>query len=183
MDGLSLTQAPLMDMGDMKHACPYTQPKGAGDGWYTSEVIYIMAGMWGGSATVTDGADTTEFSFPELDVAENGMEKTLTIGDETWVVTFNIQGEPIVGANPFVLTVHRMADMLSFPEIPGLSIEVEPTMPSMGHGSEGNINPVYTENGKYEGTVVFSMSGGWKVDFPIDNGAGVQTEATFDIEL
>jgi hypothetical protein len=182
VDGLVLTQAPLMDMGEMEHACPYTQPAASGNGWYESEVVFITAGMWSDTVTVSDGTRSLAYAFTDLDVAE-GMGQTLTVGEQTWVVTFDIAGEPNVGANPFVLTVHAMQDSMGFPEVPDLSVDIEPSMPSMGHGSEGNVDPVYTRDGKYEGTVVFSMGGGWEVAFTIADRSGSETVVTFELEI
>lgn len=182
VDGLTLAQAPLMDMGDMVHSCPYTQPVGAGDGWYESGVVFIMGGTWANTVTISGGA-TGEVAFAALDVGETGMQTTLMAGGAMWMVTFDIAGEPVVGDNPFVLTVHAMMDPLTFPPVPDLPITVEPFMPDMGHGSEGNIDPVYVGEGRYEGTAVFSMGGAWEVTFEIADGSGGTLSAVFNLEI
>jgi hypothetical protein len=179
VDGLTLTQAPLMDMGESAHACPYTEPVAAGDGWYESEVVFQMAGAWADTVSVSD----VDYAFTMLEVAETGLAQMAMVGTATWAVTLTFAADPEMGDNPFVLTVHDKQDMLTFPEVAGLSVTVEPFMPSMGHGSEGSVDPTYTEHGKYEGSVNFSMAGTWEATFTLDDGAGGAATVTFEVEV
>lgn len=182
VDDLTVLQAPLMVMEDSSHACPYTTPVGVGDGWYTSEVVFQMAGDWEDSVTV-DAEEAMSFGFSALSVAETGLAQMVMAGAETWVLTLNFATDPIVGENPFILTVHSKQNMMSFPEVAGLTATVTPWMPDMGHGSDGNVDPVYTADGRYEGVAVFSMMGAWELGFALDNGAGTTTEVTFELEI
>ena len=43
-------------------------------------------------------------------------------------------------------------------------------MPSMGHGSDGNVSPVHTENGVYAGKVNFNMTGDWQITLKLKRG-------------
>ena len=52
--------------------------------------------------------------------------------------------------------------MMNFPPDDSYTIEITPEMPSMGHGSPNNVNPVNTGNGHYKGKVNFTMTGEWK---------------------
>jgi hypothetical protein len=55
-------------------------------------------------------------------------------------------------------------------------------MPSMGHGSPNNVNPVHTSNGHYLGKVNFTMSGFWRVHLTIKkNGVLLSNDQYFDI--
>jgi hypothetical protein len=44
-------------------------------------------------------------------------------------------------------------------------------MPSMGHGSSGNINPIHTSLGHYLGKVNFSMVGAWQIKVTLKKNA------------
>ena len=43
--------------------------------------------------------------------------------------------------------------MMSWPADSSLSVTITPEMPSMGHGSPNNINPVHVGKGHYKGKV------------------------------
>jgi hypothetical protein len=64
-----------------------------------------------------------------------------------------------------------------------MSIAITPEMPSMGHGSPNNVDPVYTADGRYEGKVNFTMTGYWKVNMVIRDAEDViiKDNAFFDI--
>ena len=100
------------------------------------------------------------------------MKKNLVFldGDSNqviYIVTLNGLEDPEVGVNEIVVTVHKKQSMMSFPEVSGLSMTLDPQMPDMGHGSIGNIDPVYTSAGKYEGVVAFNMTGYWTLDIDV----------------
>ncbi len=173
-----ITHKPMMYMTGMKHSCPYSNPGSTPneDGLFESEVVFIMAsgemGSWDDTVSVQnmDANSTHTVVFDDLSVSETNMKKNLVSLDADsnqviYIVTLNGLENPEVGTNEFTITVHKKASMMSFPEVADISLTVEPRMPDMGHGSDGNINPVYTENGKYEGSVVFSMTGYWTIDF------------------
>lgn len=185
--GATLTQAPLMDMGDHMHACPYTQPVEDGDGVYVAELVPIMGsgmmGSWSNTVTVTLGDATHTVVLEDLEVAESGLKKDLSVGDMPWIVTLTPMADPEVGTIPFVLTVHSMADMMTFPPVDDLTLTVEPTMPSMGHGSNGNVDPVWVANGRYEGVMGFSMGGAWEVEIAVTRGEEALGSVVFEFEL
>ena len=80
--------------------------------------------------------------------------------------------DPEVGKNDFEVTIHAKESGMLWPAVDGLTVEIEPEMPSMGHGSPDNVNPVNTSNGHYLGTVNFTMSGLWYVNMTIKDGNG-----------
>ena len=75
--------------------------------------------------------------------------------------------EPVVGMNDFGLVIYSKQDMYSFPPVSDLKIEIEPEMPTMGHGSPNNVNPTAEDFGHYMGQVNFTMTGYWKVNLTI----------------
>lgn len=74
-----------------------------------------------------------------------------------------------------------------------LHLQIDPQMPSMGHGSPGNVHPVHEGDGVYRGRVNFTMSGYWIVHVTVSRThSGAQTPddatdtgvaATFDFEV
>lgn len=185
VNGLSLTHAPLMVMGSgSSHACPYTQPVALGDGQYASELVYQMPSseMDAWTHTVTIGGDTPmEADFTSLPVAESGRVKMLTVGEARWIVSLAFDDAPMMRENPFILTVHRRESMMMFPPVADLDVTVTPWMPAMDHGSEGNVDPVYAADGRYEGLAYFSMMGTWELRFALSQGGTVVAEPVFEV--
>jgi hypothetical protein len=59
---------------------------------------------------------------------------------------------------------------MSFPAVDDLSISFVPEMPSMGHSSPNNVDPVYTADGHYKGQVNFTMTGWWRLNLTLKKG-------------
>lgn len=179
-----ITQKPIMHMETMNHSCPVAGPGNIprSDGLFESEVVFIMAsgmmGTWDDTVFVENQTANTshEVVFENLSVSETNMKKNLVFDDADsnqviYIITLNGLEEPKVGLNDLTLTVHKKQTMMSFPEVADLAISIDPQMPDMGHGSEGNVHPVYSQNGKYEGKVAFSMTGYWTIDFNFSQGS------------
>ncbi len=203
--GLPLNKAtiklnPLMDMGTMKHACPSEDPAEYADtdGYFAGAVLFSMAGSnnsW--SLTIHIDAngvkDTAKFYIPNV-VATNPAKKIVVIdslsnGPGSWTITkypVSLIEPDIwkVGQNKFEITVHKMASMMSFPCCSDMTVEITPEMPSMGHGSPNNVNPVMTSNGHYAGIVNFTMTGAWRVNMTFKKGDRIiGKKAYFDISF
>ncbi|MBT3228970.1 MAG: FixH family protein [Candidatus Marinimicrobia bacterium] len=179
-----ITQKPIMHMETMNHSCPIAGQgsSSTSDGLFESEVVFIMAsgmmGTWDDTVFVENQETNTSHQvvFESLAVLETDMKKNLVFmdadsNDVIYIVTLNGLEEPKVGLNDLIITVHKKQTMMSFPEVADLSVSINPQMPDMGHGSEGNVDPVYSENGKYEGSVAFSMTGYWTIDFTFSQGS------------
>lgn len=200
--GLAVEQAtislhPLMDMVTFSHACPFENPADTltSDGYYQGVVIFSMIGTdsWSLSVDITANGKTETAYFPIHNVKSTTFAKkivvmdSLSTGPGTWQVTkYPISiVEPKawkVGNNPFEITIHRMASMMSFPCCDDLTVEIIPEMPSMGHGSPNNINPVSKGDGHYLGTVNFTMTGDWRINMVIKkDGRIISRKAYFDI--
>lgn len=191
-----ITQQPVMNMDGMKHSCPVTDPDvmANADGLFTGEVVFIMAsgmmGTWDDTLVVINesSGQTHKLVFSGLTVTETMMKKDLVFFDAdsnqtSYIVTLNGLENPQAGTNDIILTVHHKESMMNIPEVGGLDIVMNPLMPDMGHGSTGNINPVYDGNGQYSGVVIFNMTGYWTIDFTFaENGdtlGTVQYEINF----
>lgn len=181
----SLKLLPLMDMVTFSHACPVENPSGTlnTDGYFEGAVLFSMPGTdsWTLDVAVDAGGmkDTAHFAFHEV-VATSPVRKIVVIdslanGSGGWTITkypmsLVLPDAWSVGSNKFEFTVHRMASMMDFPPVSDLTFEITPEMPSMGHGSPNNVNPVYTSNGHYVGSVNFTMTGDWRIHLTVKKG-------------
>lgn len=183
---------PMMDMGSMAHAAPFENPGStdAINGLFPCAVVFQMPGEMGWELTVHvhnhHSGGEGEVTFP-LSVAAPVLARTHVVTaqdgtDDKYIISYVQPRDPKVGVNDFELTIHTRASMMSFPAATGLSIEMEPFMPSMGHGSPNNVNPVHTANGHYNGSVNFTMTGTWVIDLTLLNGTDtVYSGASFEI--
>lgn len=81
----------------------------------------------------------------------------------TYILTLINPNFPKVGLNSFECLLHKTDDDKIFTEITDALMYIRPWMPSHGHGSSSNENPVYTSEGIYRGKANFTMSGIWEV--------------------
>lgn len=193
----SLKFLPLMDMVTFSHACPVENPQSTvnADGYFEGAVLFSMPGTdsWTLDVAVDAGGikDTAHFALHEV-AATSPVRKIVAIdsldnGSGGWIITkypisLVLPDSWKVGNNKFEITVHKMASMMSFPSVTDLTIEITPEMPSMGHGSPNNVNPVHTENGHYVGSVNYTMTGDWRIHLSIKKGDRLITNRMyFDI--
>ena len=196
----TLSLFPLMDMGTFKHACPVENPADIAnkDGYFEGAVLFSMPGTnnsWSLSADVTVNGRTDSVYFPISKVITTNPAKkivvidSLSTGPGTWkIIKYPVSLiEPAawkVGNNPFEITMHTMASMMSFPCCNDFTVEITPEMPSMGHGSPNNVNPVLTTMGHYVGIVNFTMTGAWRINMVFRKGDRViGKNAYFDISF
>jgi hypothetical protein len=178
--GASIFLHPLMNMGTYSHACPFENPGETPnqDGYFEGAVLFSMPGSgksWSLSAgIIVNGIrDSANFVIEKV-IATTPAKKIVVIdslsnGPGSWIITKYpvslVEPEKWkVGNNTFEITVHKMASMMSFPCCTNFTVEITPEMPSMGHGSPNNVNPVSTGMGHYSGTVNFTMTGPWRVN-------------------
>lgn len=166
---------PLMDMGMHKHAAPYEQPTGtkAIDGLFSGNVTFIMSGMWSMMVMYhpLQGSSYAHFNMT-FDVAPSQNVKMVMGSDSMkYFITLIEPMAPKVGMNDYMLAINYKQDMMQFPAKEGLTVEIEPTMPSMGHGSPNNENPVHQSGAHYKGKVNFTMTGDWEVAVKVKNGS------------
>jgi len=75
-----------------------------------------------------------------------------------------------VGMNECDLLVYVQKSGEDFKPMPDAQLTVNPTMPSMGHGSNGNVDPVHVTGANYRTTVNLIMSGEWNIEFSFSDG-------------
>jgi hypothetical protein len=188
----AVTFLPIMAMSSgMKHSAPVLGQGALDDAHdYATSVVFQMASSdmdtWSGKVTVSrPGKDAVEATFPKLAVEDSGRAKTFSCADAAggttskYVASLNFEAAPKVGLNPAVLTLHRMKDMMTFEEVEGATLEIDPQMPSMGHGSPGSVQPTKTSLGRYAAQVSFSMPGTWETTLTVRSGASTLGTAVF----
>ncbi len=183
---------PMMDMGTMKHSTPFTNPAFDVDmDAYMGSSTFIMPGGTMGSWTIAviidhnGNIDTATFDIDVVEKTEAKLISFVSAADSTTklFVALKEPSAPEIGLNNFEVMIYKRETMMSFPAVTDLTIEIEPEMPTMGHGSPNNENPVHVAEGLYRGKVNFTMSGFWKVNMSIsdNNGKTVRDDTYFDI--
>ncbi len=193
VENAMVTFNPMMDMGNHSHSSPFEDPSWSpADKATKGTITFIMPSAMGtwtvevevqhpttmdkGSAVfdvnVINKPEPKLFSF----VSQTGSNKKV-------FVALTDPRDPSVGMNDFNLVIYQKSSMMSFPPMSDLIIEIEPEMPTMGHGSPNNVHPTPTDNGHYEGEVNFTMTGYWKVNMVIKNSQGqvMHDQGYFDI--
>lgn len=186
-----------MGMGEttMTHACPVENPaEEAVDGVFNGAVIYQMAsstdGAWQLAVKLhnhaTDKEGTATFAV-EVTAPSPSVQTvfTATSSDASKLILTMVEPQsPKVGINEIEFTLHRKASMMEFPADDTYTIEIEPEMPSMGHGSPNNVNPTNIGNGHYSGKVNFTMTGEWRINVVVKkDGVAVSSGLYFNVTL
>lgn len=184
---------PMMDMGTMMHSAPFENPTFDADmEAYMGTTTFIMpsgmAGSWTFSVMVEingQAAEKVTFAITVDTKTEAKLFNFVSAIDpsESYFVALKEPRSPMMGLNDFELMIYKRESMMSFPAATNLKIEIEPEMPSMGHGSPNNENPIHVADGLYKGKVNFTMTGYWKVNVKImdDNDAILKEDGFFDI--
>ncbi|HAN64897.1 MAG TPA: hypothetical protein DCQ34_00715 [Chitinophagaceae bacterium] len=190
-----ITLVPMMDMGSMAHSAPVEQPAStqAVNKLFPCSVGFIMSSM-GGTWTIAVQVNNLEnnqsgmVSFP-IHVKESSPSRmysftSLVDNSSRYFVGLVEPSDPFVGINDLEFVVYKRQSMMAFPADSSLSISFEPSMPSMGHGSPNNVNPVHIGKGHYKGKVNFTMTGLWRLDLQLHSGTAVADSTHgFDIEF
>jgi len=180
---------PEMNMGTMSHATPCENPASskAQNMLFPCSASFIMSSMggtWALGVSVKNLNNSkigkAKLSIQVKDPVEARMFSFVSPVDSAKYFVGLVPGaKTIVGANDLELVVYRKMSMMSFPADSSLTISFVPTMPSMGHGSPNNVDPVHTSNGHYKGKVNYTMTGTWKLAIKISKGATVIDSAHY----
>lgn len=180
---------PMMDMGDMEHACPVENPVAGKnfDDVFGGVVVFVMPsgdmGTWMLTIEFTDKEtdETGTLALPvNITLPEESRMKSFTMGTDKYFVSYVEPSEPMVGINDFEVTVHKKATMMEWPAFGEFTMTMEPEMPDMGHGSPNNVNPAHTSSGHYTGKINFTMDGYWKINLELDLD-GQKQAVDFDV--
>lgn len=184
--------SPMMDMGMMQHSSPYENPTStlAQDGLFTCSVVFIMpstAGSWTIKIQITNLSKVGVFTFPVVvaDPIKSTMKSfTAMHNSAKYFIALVQPTKPKVGINDLEIAVYKKETMMSFPADNSFTITNSPEMPTMGHGSPNNVNPISMGNGHYKGKVNFTMTGLWKLNLDFLAGSAVvDSTQFFEIEF
>lgn len=186
---------PMMDMGAMQHSCPVenTEETTTTNGYFRTAVIFSMPGnatQWSLNLSFHNHKNNLEglgaLGVNVISSSPTRFKSTVLSLDSNSSVFISLVGlsNPQVGINDFEITIHKKVSMMSFPAIDNYSVEIVPEMPSMGHGSPNNVNPVLTSNGHYVGKVNFTMTGLWRINLKLfKNGTLISSDQYFETTL
>jgi hypothetical protein len=200
MDGSKLSKGhfdvlPMMDMGMMQHSCPVenTEDTITTNGYFKSAVYFSMAGtalQWKLNFSFHNHKNEThgEGSIGvEVKANSPSKFKTTTLSldsNKVLFLSFLEPSKPIVGINDFEIVLHHKKSGMEYTPVEEYTVEIEPNMPSMGHGSPNNINPVHQSEGHYKGKVNFTMTGLWQVKLKLyKNGVLISDDQYFEMTL
>lgn len=183
----SVTYLPVMDMVSMgkKHSSPKENPR------YNDEInLYEGAVVFTMPSSATDGwqldvsVNGKPISFP-LTIATSSKKSTgsyLGTDGEKYVVSLIPPAKWQVGLNDLEIFISKQLSMMEFTAEDGFTIEFEPEMPSMDHGSPNNTNPISIGNGHYIGKVNYTMTGDWRLHFKLKkNNEVIVDDAYVDV--
>ncbi|MBX7202086.1 MAG: FixH family protein [Bacteroidia bacterium] len=186
------TITPMMDMGAMKHSSPVENSDNATplNGIFKTIVVFSMPGdasQWSLNMHLHNHANNKE-GDGQLPIAVRASSPSRIIntlmandGDTKVLISWAQPVKPKTGSNDFELLVHKKESMMSYPAVEDYTFEIEPYMPSMGHGSPNNVNPVHIEKGHYRGKVNFTMTGEWQIKLKVyKNGVLLRDDLMFE---
>ncbi len=181
---------PMMDMGTMNHSSPSESPASAQslNGLYPCAVVFTMSSMsgsWELNITVNNlensKSGTATFPVSVTDPAVSRIKSFISLTTaETLFVSMLQPEKPVVGLNDLEVVIHRKGAMgMSWPADSSMTVEIDPIMVSMGHGSPNNVDPTHIGMGHYRGTVNYTMSGEWNINFTFLSGASIVNNTLF----
>jgi hypothetical protein len=186
---------PMMEMNmngmKMNHSAPMESPESitAINTLFPCSAVFTMPsngtdGIWRMKIMVKkEGQSKFGLADMPIPVKQSNPErvKNITAADGTKLtIAYIFPLKPKVGVNDFEISIHRKQDMMTFPADDSYTIVMTPEMPSMGHGSPNNINPLHIKNGHYKGKVNFTMTGDWRINLVL-NKDGKTSSTFFDL--
>jgi hypothetical protein len=186
---------PMMNMGTMQHSSPVENSEDtvAVNGYFKSAVVFSMPGTameWSLNLSFHNHKNNLEgtgsIGVNVVTGTPAKFKSTVAVADSNAKVFISLIApeKPQVGINYFEIVLHKKTSMMNFPAIENYTVEIEPVMPSMGHGSPNNVNPVHMGMGHYLGKVNFTMTGLWNVNLKLyKNGILVSGDQYFELTL
>jgi hypothetical protein len=194
LDNPDVMFMPVMEMNSgMMHACPLEQPTyntslQVMEGTITFVMPSMGQGKWNLGLKLKNTAGTEEDINIDVDVMQKAEPQLFSFvsthdpNQNVFVALVNPR-MPQIGINDFEIVAYERQSMMSWPALEMLNIEIDPEMPTMGHGSPNNVNPIDMGEGHYLGKVNFTMSGYWKVNMKFETATNemMMDDAFFDI--
>ena len=182
---------PMMDMTTMSHSCPVENPdEEAIKGVFPGAAVFIMPsgdmGTWTLGLHVhnhlNDKEGEAQFDITVANPAVARMKSFTSLSGNKYFLSYYFPNGMKVGTNNIDIMLHTKVGMEFLP-VESFTMTMTPEMPSMGHGSPNNVNPVHTVNGHYSGKVNFTMTGEWRLNLVLTEGGETIKETFFDVTL
>ncbi len=182
---------PLMDMGTMSHSCPTEQTPSeqiTGD-LFPIAAVFTMASIGSYKWSINVGFRNQNsnkdgiVSLP-VSVLQGGFapQSFVDADGNSMIAAMLPIAKPVVGMNNAEFVVYRNT-LNGYIAADDMTMEIIPEMPSMGHGSPNNVNPVSIGKGHYTGKVNFIMTGEWKITLVLNRNGTELGQPFFWITL
>lgn len=177
---------PTIDHNDEELGAPSENPESAvpENGLFRSMVVFHQAGKWMLHMHLHNHKNDLDGETElEMHVRESNPSPLIMLEDSLLIALVKPL-KPLTGVNDLEITMHRKASNAEYTAAEDYTVEIEPLMPSMGHGSPNNQNPVHVSKGYYRGKVNFSMSGLWRIRLKLSkNGKLISDDRYFEVKL
>ncbi|MBU3740785.1 MAG: hypothetical protein FGM24_00705 [Candidatus Kapabacteria bacterium] len=178
-----------MDMGMHHHACPVDQPVGTSpdqQGYYHTAALFTMPSTTAWTITIKFHDNDHDSSGEVTVVVPVGAAERVRTGMDAsgmkYVIALQCPTEK-VGLNDIKFGLYKTMDGFDFIPVNDATVSFNPSMPSMGHGSHGNVQPVSRSNGWYSGQVNYTMTGDWQIDATVDVPGGQQFSVSYPVSV
>lgn len=172
-----IAMEPVMDMGSMQHGAPSEQPTSRSGDFFAGAAVFTMPSgngeAWSMQVDVIDSVHQTSAQVVVPINVVKGVMARVVQGSDLTVYTIAMLPMPNadVGMNDIEFAVYKIDDTMAYTPVEDFDISMTPDMPSMGHGSPNNIDPVHTKLGHYKGKVNFTMTGEWRITVQLGRGS------------
>ncbi len=146
-------------------------------GYVCFTMISDSSGSWFGDFNYNNEAQIDSVMFTVTTNSTNQVRAWDDInGGHTYVLSLIEPMSAKVGLNNLTYILHQTNNDKIYTEVNGAEMFIRTWMPTHGHGSSNNVNPLTLGGGKYSGKANFSMSGGWEVYDSIAYNGGTITK-------
>lgn len=187
VENAQITLLPIMNMGSMKHSSPFENPaSSAKSRLFEAAAVFTMpsgnTGAWTIDVNVAVAGKQGKLTLP-LTVSEPAVSRLKSFVSKADNAKFFLAllqpAPPKVGVNDLEIAIYKATSMMAYPADSSLTVTLAPEMPTMGHGSPNNVDPVHSGSGRYKGKVNFTMTGLWHLHLAFKAGSAVADTATF----
>lgn len=182
---------PLMSMATMSHSCPVENPEAKSvDHLFPAGILFTMPsgdmGTWTLEMTINNilkgSSGKATFNIVVQPTSPSQLISFVTDNGARYYLGYRFDRKINVGVNPFEVIAFTREGSEYLPA-ENLTIKLTPEMPSMDHGSPNNTDPVHIGAGHYSGSVNFTMTGEWRLNLELSDGATDLGVKYFDVTV
>lgn len=174
----TVTWMPMMQMASMSHSCPNSliTSKEGSQVTYGGYIVFQMASndseFW--KLRINYTINGVAYSVEEKIKVDASTKRTVESFQATdgkrYVMALVQPSTPRVAVNDMKAVLYRMESMMSFVNVDGYKIKLDPRMPGMGnHTSPNNVDLTQATDGMYQGKLSLTMTGYWKINLQLQN--------------